>query len=154
MWILPLCDYGCIIRICQWWKLTVINKCLKSQFKTKCLLYRRWWIERTREWILCWNWSPEGLTMLNDLITFCPSLHRSVEDALEHIRGRAQPGLCSYGQTTSCCLGWRNVNGICQRESFCDLVTAQLQWHTTHSSQVISSISAKQQILGNKCQEV
>ncbi|XP_033480983.2 nephronectin isoform X2 [Epinephelus lanceolatus] len=42
------------------------------------------------------------------------SLRRSVEDALEHTGGRARPGLCSYGQTTSCCLGWRNVNGICQ----------------------------------------
>ncbi|KAK9540539.1 hypothetical protein VZT92_002985 [Zoarces viviparus] len=42
------------------------------------------------------------------------SLHRSVEDALERSGGRTPPGLCSYGQTTSCCLGWRNVNGICQ----------------------------------------
>ncbi|KAM7419442.1 hypothetical protein PAMA_016521 [Pampus argenteus] len=42
---------------------------------------------------------------------------RSVEDALEHTEGRAEPGLCSYGQTTSCCLGWRNVDNICQRKS-------------------------------------
>ncbi|KAK5865660.1 hypothetical protein PBY51_019911 [Eleginops maclovinus] len=42
------------------------------------------------------------------------SLHRSGEDALEHTGGRAQRGLCSYGQTTSCCLGWRNFNGICE----------------------------------------
>ncbi|XP_023260001.1 nephronectin-like [Seriola lalandi dorsalis] len=42
------------------------------------------------------------------------SLHRSVEDALEHTGGRAQLGHCSYGQTISCCSGWRNVNGICQ----------------------------------------
>ncbi|XP_047435063.1 nephronectin [Mugil cephalus] len=39
---------------------------------------------------------------------------RSAEDALEHTGGHAQLGLCSYGQTTSCCLGWRNVDGICQ----------------------------------------
>uniref|UniRef100_A0A8D3EFC6 Si:ch211-194g2.4 n=1 Tax=Scophthalmus maximus TaxID=52904 RepID=A0A8D3EFC6_SCOMX len=38
---------------------------------------------------------------------------RSAEDALEHTGGRARTGHCSYGQTTSCCVGWRNVNGIC-----------------------------------------
>ncbi|KAM8879680.1 uncharacterized protein AB9W97_014909 isoform 2-T2 [Spinachia spinachia] len=40
--------------------------------------------------------------------------NRSAEDALEHSGGHAPPGRCSYGHTTSCCLGWRNVNGICQ----------------------------------------
>lgn len=64
--------------------------------------------------------------MLNDLITFCPSLHRSVEDALERTEGRARPGHCSYGQTISCCSGWRNVDGICQRKLLCSLVAAQL----------------------------
>lgn len=86
------------------------------------------------EWFLWWQRSFEGLTMLNDLLTFCPSLHRSVEDALKLTGGRTRPGFCNYGQTTSCCLGWRNVNGICQRRSLCDLVTAQLQWHTMQSS--------------------
>lgn len=52
---------------------------------------------------------------LNGLITFCPSFHRSADDALDHTGGHARPGLCSYGRTMSCCLGWRNVNGICQR---------------------------------------
>lgn len=99
---------------------------------------------------LCWNWSPEGLTMLNGLITFCPGFHRSVEDALEHTGGRARPGLCSYGQTTSCCLGWRNVNGICQRKSFSNSVTARLRWHIAHSSQVISSASQQ----NNKYSEI
>ncbi|XP_074482796.1 nephronectin [Sebastes fasciatus] len=42
------------------------------------------------------------------------SLRRSAEDAPEHTGGRARPGHCSYGRTTSCCVGWRNVNGICQ----------------------------------------
>ncbi|TNN89510.1 Nephronectin [Liparis tanakae] len=50
----------------------------------------------------------------NDPITFCRSLYRSEENALERSGSRTPPGLCSYGQTTSCCLGWRNVNGICQ----------------------------------------
>ena len=103
-------------------------------------------------WVLRWNWSPEGLTMLNGLITFCLSLHRSPEDALEHTRGRGQPGLCSYGQTTSCCLGWRNVNGICQRKSVS--VTAWVQWHITQFTGYQFNISGKQQILGNTCWEV
>lgn len=90
---------------------------------------------------LWWIWTPEGLTMLNGLITFCPGVHRAVEDALEYTGGRAQPGLCSYDHTISCCLGWRNVNGICQRKSFCVSVTAQLQWHITRSSWVIGSTS-------------
>lgn len=76
-------------------------------------------------WILWWQSSLEGSTMLNDPLTFCPSLHRSVEDAFKLTGGRTQPGLCNYGQTTSCCFGWRNVNGICQRRSFCDIVTAE-----------------------------
>lgn len=62
---------------------------------------------------------PMGfLPVLRSLITFClGSSHRSAADTSEHPEGRAPPGLCSYAQTTSCCLGWRNVNGVCQRES-------------------------------------
>ncbi|XP_040041593.1 nephronectin [Gasterosteus aculeatus] len=42
------------------------------------------------------------------------SLHRSAEDTLEDSGGHTPPGLCSYGQTTSCCSGWRIVHGVCQ----------------------------------------
>ncbi|XP_075889185.1 nephronectin [Nelusetta ayraudi] len=42
------------------------------------------------------------------------SFYRSAGDTSERTEGRAPPGLCSYGQITSCCLGWRNVNGNCQ----------------------------------------
>ncbi|KAG7221944.1 hypothetical protein INR49_016970 [Caranx melampygus] len=53
------------------------------------------------------------------------SLHRSVEDALERTEGLARPGHCSYGQTISCCSGWRNVDGICQREAACSSLRCQ-----------------------------
>nr|XP_043884178.1 nephronectin [Solea senegalensis] len=54
--------------------------------------------------------------VLLHFLTFSVAQHqqRSEEDALEHTRGHIRPGHCSYGQTTSCCVGWRNVNGICQ----------------------------------------
>ncbi|XP_068178744.1 nephronectin isoform X1 [Antennarius striatus] len=42
------------------------------------------------------------------------SFHRSADLPPAHTRGHGRPGVCSYGRTTSCCLGWRNVNGVCQ----------------------------------------
>ncbi|KAM9769637.1 nephronectin [Menidia menidia] len=42
------------------------------------------------------------------------SLHRSVGNALEKTWDHTQPGLCNYGQATSCCFGWKNVNSLCQ----------------------------------------
>lgn len=55
--------------------------------------------------------------LLDGVITFCSSFHRSADVALKHSGSHAQPGLCSYGQTTFCCLGWISVNGICQCKS-------------------------------------
>lgn len=42
---------------------------------------------------------------------------RSGEDVAKLPGVHPLPGLCSYGQSTYCCFGWRNVNGICQRKS-------------------------------------
>lgn len=57
------------------------------------------------------------LNLLDGVITFCSNFHRSAGVALKHSGSHAQPGLCSYGQTTFCCLGWISVNGICQCKS-------------------------------------
>lgn len=46
------------------------------------------------------------------------SLHRSIEDTTGHAGWRsrvgAHQGLCSHTHSTSCCPGWRNVDGMCQ----------------------------------------
>lgn len=42
---------------------------------------------------------------------------RSGQDVPKLPRVHTLPGLCSYGRSTHCCFGWRNINGICHRKS-------------------------------------
>lgn len=80
--------------------------------------------------------------MPNGLITFCSCFQRSVEEALRHPGGCAQPGLCSYSQVIFCCLGWKNVIDVCQRES---AIPSQYNYNDTitQGSQAISSASQR-----------
>nr|XP_057921371.1 epidermal growth factor-like protein 6 isoform X2 [Doryrhamphus excisus] len=57
------------------------------------------------------------LLVMAHLVTISLARHqmRSDEDTVgAPPLGQVQPGICSYGQTTSCCLGWKNVSGVCQ----------------------------------------
>ncbi|XP_029707366.1 nephronectin isoform X1 [Takifugu rubripes] len=48
------------------------------------------------------------------VLSVAPRQVRSGEDVPKLPGVRAPPGLCSYGQSTHCCFGWRNVSGVCQ----------------------------------------
>ncbi|XP_061888442.1 nephronectin isoform X2 [Entelurus aequoreus] len=58
------------------------------------------------------------LAAMLQLVTISLARH-PLSEADDHVAappplGGAQPGLCGYGHTASCCPGWRNVSGLCQ----------------------------------------
>ncbi|XP_041699073.1 nephronectin isoform X1 [Coregonus clupeaformis] len=48
-------------------------------------------------------------------MAFQPDRNRTVRDVSGRLGGPSgSVGLCTFGPSTACCLGWRNVNGVCQ----------------------------------------
>ncbi|XP_046901580.1 nephronectin [Hypomesus transpacificus] len=54
------------------------------------------------------------ITMRFIALSFANQHESAVRTESGGIRGLSGPGVCSFGGSMACCLGWRNVNGLCQ----------------------------------------